>query len=170
MDMIFLGIDPGVSGAVAVLASGTWLIDDMPVLSRVVNGKRRSIYDETALLELVRKRAVIGDVVAFVEDVGGLPGQSAPRAFNFGFGCGLIRMALVAAGGVVIEPVRPQEWKGALRVPTDKKAAIARACELIPDQAHRFNGLAGGDEAQRSGRAEAALIALYGAKRRGFNV
>lgn len=168
--MIFMGIDPGVTGAIAVYASGVWLVDDMPVLTRTVSGKTRSIYDETALLELVRRRAVIGDVVACVEDVGGLPGQSAPRAFNFGFGCGLIRMALVAAGGVVIEPVRPQEWKGALRVPKDKKDAIARACELIPTMAEKFNGLAGGSEAQRSGRAEAALVALYAARRRGAAV
>lgn len=170
--MIFIGIDPGVSGAIACYlpyrGPQAWLLDDMPTLTRTVAGKSRTIYDETALLETLRQRTII-DAVAYVEDVGGLPGQSAPRAFSFGFGCGLIRMALVSCGGCSIEPVKPQVWKGALRAPKDKKASIARACELLPHLADRFNGKAGGSEAQRSGRAEAAMIALYGARTRGFN-
>jgi len=164
--MIIIGIDPGLSGAIAVKTSTGWFLVDMPTLTTVVGKKKRAIYDQGLLLDKLRRCARPGvHTVAYVEEVGGMPGQSAPRAFNFGFGCGLIRMALVASG-IAIEPVRPQEWKSALRVPKDKRASIARACELLPYIADRFDGRSGGSEAQRSGRAEAAMIALYGSQRR----
>jgi crossover junction endodeoxyribonuclease RuvC len=167
---MIIGIDPGVSGAIATYLpnSDLWTIEDMFTLTKTVSGKSRTIYDENNLMECFRGYQMIGRdyLHAFVEDVGGLPGQSAPRAFSFGYGCGLIKMALVA-NEIPVDMVKPQVWKGAMRAPKDKAASIARACELIPSAVSQINKKPG-DLAQRSGRAEAALIALYGARQKGL--
>jgi crossover junction endodeoxyribonuclease RuvC len=63
----------------------------------------------------------------------------------------------VAAGmRIPYSLVIPQTWKKALGVPADKNAARARACQLFPNMASKFARV------KDDGRAEAALIALFG--------
>lgn len=135
--MIVIGIDPGKTGALCAMEAGR-IVDliDMPE-------------DVRAVARWLRPAR------AFLEKVGGLPGQSAPAAFNFGHHCGQLEMILNWQVG---EPtlVRPQRWKGDLRVPRDKKLSRARASELLPAEAHRWPLV------KHDGRAEAAMIALWG--------
>lgn len=134
--MIVLGIDPGKTGALCAMEDGRIVeLIDMP--------------DEHGLRAYFGPYGRYSDKV-FVEKVGGLPGQSAPRAFGFGFHCGLIH------AWAMPNYVTPQRWKADLVVPRDKKLAQARATELMPAQAHRW------PLAKHHGRAEAALIALWG--------
>lgn len=169
--MIVLGIDPGVDGAVARIERvGPQVYVDVvniPTLqkegrNRAGGLKMKRVVDVAALLDLLAKQAVLGAEMAFVEDVGGLPGQSGPASFVFGFGAGLIRAGLHAAA-VPVTYVSSARWKGDMRAPKDKKASIMRACELLPLYAPHFQ--TGGDEAKRSGRAEAAMIGLWGLNR-----
>lgn len=148
-----LGIDPGLSGALALYEDGALEIHDIPVLTI---GTKRQI-DEYALARLIDSLSSrIGCV--WLEQVGTRPGEGAVGAFSFGKGYGLIR-GICAANFLTINDVTPQVWKRALRVSGDKDESRARASALFP----RFGQL--WPLKKHDGRAEAAMIALYGAQR-----
>lgn len=142
-----LACDPGLKGAFCLFDAGKIIwVKDMPVVR--IKGKSR--------LDFSGLRSFIPHWLhAFViEDVSGAPGQSAPSAFNFGYGVGYL-VATAEARGVKVIKIRPAEWKPAMKVPADKKLARARATELFPDDACRWARV------KDDGRAEAAMLALY---------
>lgn len=155
---MILACDPGLGGAFCfyVPAIGRMDIAPMPTFLRTMVGKKtkRRTLDEHALFDLVGSYAKEGAVHLYIEQVGGMPGQSAPAAFNFGVGYGAVRMAAISAG-LTIEAVPPATWKSIMKVPRDKKGARQRASEMIPT--HRHLWPAAGDD----GKAEAALLALF---------
>lgn len=152
-----LACDPGLGGALCFYDPklGRMEVDDMPTFTKKTgkSAKRRTL-DEHALFDLVGKWKAEGAVHLYIEAVGGLPGQSAPAAFNFGSGYGAVRMAAIAHG-LSIEAVPPATWKTALRVPSNKHGARQRASEMIPTHRHLW------PRVKDDGRAEAALLALY---------
>ena len=151
--MRILGVDPGAYGAVALL-DGPRLIDlaDMPIL-KIRRGKTdKAEIDGYALIRLLEGMRCDA---AFVEQVGGLPGQSASAAFNFGRAAGAVEYQLKALG-IAVTMVPPATWKKALRVNPGKDGARALACRLWPTSATEFRRVKDAD------RAEAALIAEYG--------
>jgi len=158
--MILLAADPGVSGAIAVFDGRDLRVIDMPVVQRESGGNLRRYIDEHVMVKTMMREAMFGAEDIFVEQVGGMPGQSASRAFNFGWGYGALRTAAIAAD-LALHAVPPGVWKRAMRAPADKGAAIGRANELFPTFAHLWAKGTGSNE-QRSGRAEAAMLALYG--------
>ena len=68
-----------------------------------------------------------------------------------------IAKACVDALGVAVTLVTPAKWKATLRVPADKSASRQRAAQLWPGLAGTFARV------KDDGRAEAAMIGLYGA-------
>jgi len=158
MSALVLGIDPGVSGAVALLTAEGALIDvvDMPTLSDGTGGKR-SI---NAPLLAARVRAW-GAGLAFVEFVGARPGEGAVGAFSFGRCRGVIEGTLGALA-VPVQMVAPSWWKRRVGIPpgADKKdAARSEAIRRWPGKADLFA------RKKDDGRAEAALIAVAGMAR-----
>lgn len=156
--MIFLAVDPGLTGAVAEYNTVTdhLVVHDMPVTEREFSGKKRKVMDEEATVRLI-SGASLWATHFIIERVGGMPGQSGPGAFTFGYGCGVL-MTAARCNGFIIERVEPSRWKAALRVPADKNRARERASELMPKWSHLW------PLKKHDGRAEAALLALYGAK------
>jgi len=149
--MVLIGIDPGASGAIAKLINGKLAgVWDMPVLE--VRGKRRT--DANALASIVRE---ISADHAYIEEVGAMPGQGVTSMFSFGRSAGIIE-GVLAALLVPVTPVRPAQWKMALRVPAGKDGARARATQLLPEAAQHWQ------RKKDDGRAEAAMIALWGHK------
>jgi hypothetical protein len=153
-----LGIDPGLSGGLAVIGpDGLWL-EPMP---RTVDGD----------LDLDELRRLIGDWYgeisnAFVEKVHAMPKQGVSSMFTFGRSYGAI-LGMLAAFDIHVVHVRPQEWQkemheGFAGEPKDRsRAAFA---ELFPGvNAKRTPKCKGPDE----GLVEAALIAEFG-RRKGF--
>jgi crossover junction endodeoxyribonuclease RuvC len=157
--MKFIACDPGLGGALCYYEPklGRMDVEPMPTFKVTQQGKKtnRQKIDEHALYDLIRKWADEGATHIYIEQVNGIPGQSAPAAFNFGAGYGAIRMAAIACG-LAVEAVLPAEWKAVLHVPRDKKGARQRASQMIPT--HRHLWAKAGDD----GKAEAALLALYG--------
>lgn len=150
---MIIGIDPGLSGAVAFYNAFTreMSVVDMPV-SPGTKGKtdlmHRVLYDHLAGLP---------PCDAWVENVGAMPGQGVSSMFRFGQTVGAIHMA-VAATGHSLRLVTPAKWKGYFGLVKDKGAARCLAAQRFPACADLFKRV------RDDGRAEAALIALYGAE------
>lgn len=139
------------SGALAVYDdNGELCIYDMPVYER--NKTKR--VDVAALAGIIKNEtidyAVIEQVNAF--------GMGASSAYNFGWSCGVVE-GVLGALKVPFYYVTPQVWKKALQCPKEKDSARARASQLFPDQKENWWPLK-----KHDGRAEAAMIALYGIK------
>lgn len=159
--MLILSADPGLTGAIASYDTvlGDLKVHDMPVLKKATATSVRHVLDEVEILVLLGMYGDLGAKHFFLEQVNGMPGQSAPRAFNFGWGYGALRVAVMASG-MQLHTVPPATWKNAMRAPKDKLSSIQRASELMPHNAALW-AKGTGDQAQRSGRAEAAMLALY---------
>lgn len=155
--MILLGIDPGLDGAIAMLAGDELFIADMPTLTIERNGAARRDVDLHALLGIFRDAAQRG-AVAWVEQVGARPTDGSAQAFTFGKGYGAILMGL-AACAVPVNYAAPAVWKRALSVTKEKDSSRARASELMPNHAGLWK------LKKHDGRAEAALIAEYGRRK-----
>ena len=153
--MIVAGVDPGLSGAVALLdaASGAVIdIFDMPTLALSRGGKNKRELDPHSLAGALGRDRIAH---AFVELVGAMPGQGVSSVFSFGKSYGVV-IGVLATLGVPMTFVAPQVWKRALQVPAAKDGARARASQLMPAAAAHWPLV------KHDGRAEAALIATYG--------
>jgi crossover junction endodeoxyribonuclease RuvC len=161
--MIICGIDPGLDGAVAFVLNEQMGLDvsDMPTFSLVRNKKNKREVDAVLLADLLDD---VRPNHAFVEQVGAMPGQGVSSVFAFGRGYGIV-IGVLAALKIPHTFVPSPRWKRTLRVPSSKDGARSRASELMPHAAYNWKLV------KHDGRAEAALIALYGYREmRNFNV
>ena len=148
-----LGVDVGISGAVAVLVGGKLVeVFDMPTVSKVVSGKKRTRIDARELFELVNMYKADH---AFVEMVAARPNQGVSSMFAFGQASGIAE-GVCASVTPNVTGVRPQTWKKHFRLSSDKGRSREMAKEIWPDLADRFKRV------KDDGRAEAALIGLWG--------
>lgn len=158
--MVVLGIDPGLHGAVAILeieggACRMAHIHDMPIAAGP-KGKVDLLH--VALIEILRS---VPPSICWVEQVGAMPGQGVSTMFRFGKTAGAIHCA-VAAAGHELRLVTPAVWKKHFGITADKDGARSLASQRIPSLAPAFVRVKDAD------RAEAALIALYGAEKAGM--
>lgn len=152
---IVIGVDPGLSGAICVLSESGVTTFDMPTVE-VKKGKTlKRRLDVANLLFLVRNLTDGTRPYVFIEDVGGLPGQSAAGAFSFGVTVGAIQAVLTACD-LPFQAVHPIKWKPALNVRGSKDASRLMASQLWPSCAGQWS------RKKDDGRAEAALIAEWG--------
>ena len=158
MSGVIVGIDPGLSGAlVALHPDGTFAwCHDIPVITA---GTKREI-DEIELARLVDAAGPID--VAVLEKVGVRPGEGTVGAFTFGRGYGLLR-GILRAHFVRIIDVTPATWKKGVGIKTGagKDASRALAKERFQQHAGLFARV------NDDGRAEGALIALWGWEKEG---
>ncbi len=153
-----VGIDPGLSGAVAFIGSDGPEVYDMPTL-RVGKGARRRL-DLVGLCDLLRSMAVSRNLVRFIiETQQPMPGQGVTSTFSTGYGLGAIEGILTALG-VSWRGVRPQEWQRVILAGAageGKDRALMVAERLFPGA--ELRGPRGG---ALDGRADALCIAEYG--------
>ena len=145
-----LGIDNGLEGALAFYNESELMIYDMPALEV----KKRLTLDIQKI-----KGLLVQDRPAhvFIEKLTPMPKVSGLTAFSMGHSEGVM-LGLLTAFNMPYTLVRPAIWKKAMQCEADKDAARARASQLLPAHAHNWQ------RKKDSDRAEAALIALYGAK------
>ena len=141
-----MGLDPGASGAVAFYyPNSPQLISayDVPLVDKQINA--------AALYDLIRN---YGPALAVVEIVHAMPKQGVSSSFNFGKSYGT---ALGVVGSLKIPTVHvsPTKWKKYFALSADKEEARFLAISKWPDSVH-FR------RKKDNGRAEAALLALYG--------
>ncbi len=156
--MILYGLDPGLTGAIALAVNGA-LIDvrDLPVRMEGGGMVKRRI-DSAGLAAIVREwRAQLGvdSEMAVIERVSAMPRQGSASTFSLGHTAGAVEAVMLALG-CPVEFVAPAAWKRAAGLGRDKADSRARASLIYPAQAGFWT------RAKDHGRAEAALLARYG--------
>lgn len=148
--MRILGIDPGITGAVAFLDNGICThVQDLPMLAGEVDGMAL-----WAGLRLAHEMTPI-DMV-FLEETHAMPKTGSMANYSQGFSKGAIVTALRIAS-LPITRVQPSVWKTKLGLRgKDKDFGRRLAMELFPDQVDRISRV------KDHNRAEAMLIARYG--------
>jgi crossover junction endodeoxyribonuclease RuvC len=141
---IILGIDPGISGGMAILA-----IDKSS--ANAVAFAKTTPHDITGLL----RHAKISK--AYIEAVHSMPKQGVASTFKFGMNYGVWQGLLIGLG-IPFERVVPAKWQLAMgcRTRGDKNISKHRAQELFPrlQVTHAI--------------ADALLIAEYGRRKEGM--
>lgn len=147
------GIDPGLSGAIAVLdfQTSTLHLWDTPVNIERVGDKNRKRPDVPGIVDALDTYPIDS---ASIEKVQSTPNDGHVGAFTFGKVTGIVIGAL---GGLDIPftEITPAKWKMQMRVPADKTAARYRASQLFPHCSDAWSRV------MDDGRAEAAIIALH---------
>ena len=130
--MKIIGIDPGLSGAVAILENNSVLnIFDIPVMSE---GKKNKRQLNSALLVSLLKDNIVDneEVVVVVEQVNAMPGQGVTSMFNFGQTFGAIK-GICAALDLPIFFIRPSKWKKHFElINASKDSSRTKVIEMYP--------------------------------------
>ena len=160
---IIIGIDPGVSGALAALEFGrkgvSRVLDviDMPTAPGIKKRKIADAHGVTDWLEGFAPDLTADDWACVIEEVHSMPRDGAVGAFSFGRSCGVLD-GVTAALGLSTVKVRPQRWKEDLDlIGSEKTDSRVMAASLWPSHAELFSRV------KDDGRAEACLIAAWGA-------
>jgi crossover junction endodeoxyribonuclease RuvC len=154
---LIAGIDPGLSGAIALFDPSTREfrdVIDMPTHEIKVNRKikrRLDLIDLASFLDNISKELAY----AVIENVSALPRQGVTSGFNFGYATGAIT-GIFAANFIPLHRVHPSTWKREMKLTGGKDGSRARASEMFPRSAHFW------PLKKHDGRAEAALLAYYG--------
>ena len=141
-----LAVDPGKNGAFAVLET-----EEMSVTT----------YDMPWTLD--EKRSLISDIgrvtCAWVERPFYPRMIGIKNAVTIAQAYGELKTCLFFAGIPTFE-VDPSTWKKSMHLSTDKNASRALASQYFPDAADQWSRV------RDDGRAESALIAYYGARKK----
>ena len=130
--MKIIGIDPGLSGAIAILENSKVLnIFDMPVMSEGKKNKRQ--LNSAQLVSLLKENMEHNEeIVVVVEQVNAMPGQGVTSMFNFGQTFGAIK-GVCAALELPIFFVRPSKWKKHFElINSSKDSSITKSIEMYP--------------------------------------
>lgn len=145
--MIVAGIDPGLTGAIALAGDGYLAVEDMPVMGsgrqKVVNGAAL-----TGTLKGWRPD------VAVIERVHAMPKQGVVSSFRFGQALGTVE-GIVLGLGISVRYVTPQTWKKHFHLSSDKEMSRMAAIRFYPRIADQLS------RKKDDGRAEALLIARW---------
>lgn len=174
---LYIGIDPGLTGAIARIADG-----EPARVFDLIGSKGMLDFDSLniAMLEAFRAGALYESITVVIENVHAMPGQGVVSMFGFGRTMGRIEGVLegyrVGFNPFVVY-VDPREWKKefALLLPRRQKGdpkvskaekesrrremktkARLTAIELFPELASQLNLV------KHDGRAEALLMAEWG--------
>jgi len=143
-----LGLDPGLSGAYALIDDHDILAEPFPLAGKQLD-----------LAELYREWRTLDPEIAIIESVHAMPGQGVTSMFSFGRGLGQIE-GVLAALEIRLEYVTPQAWKKLVLAGTakDKTAAVEYATRAFP--AVRL--VRPGCRKPHDGCADALCLAEYG--------
>ena len=161
--MIVLGVDPGLTGAMALMSGrGLVSVTDLPVMMRGAGtGSVKNQIDGTALYTTMREllapydRQEIMVVIELQQAMGG--GMNASAVFSLGLTAGIIE-GVVAARALPHELVQPAAWKKAMGLSAKGKDAKAQSVAM----AKRYYPDAPLNLVKHHNRAESILLARWG--------
>ena len=153
--MKIIGIDPGLSGAIAILENNKVLnIFEMPVMSEGKKNKRQM--NSAQLVKLLKDNISKNeDVSVIVEQVNAMPGQGVTSMFNFGQSFGILK-GICSSMQLPMYFVRPAKWKKYFNlINSEKDASRTRAIEIFPYFSNQLS------RKKDSNKADAILIANF---------
>ena len=153
--MKIIGIDPGLSGAIAVLENNKVLnLFDMPVMSEGKKNKRQ--LNSAHLVNLIKENINLDEEVSVVvEQVNAMPGQGVTSMFNFGQSFGILK-GVCTAMQLSMYFVRPAKWKKYFNLlNSEKDASRTRAIEIFPYFSSQLS------RKKDTNKADAILIASF---------
>lgn len=184
--MIAIGIDPGISGAIAIIGVdkekryikvGSFPILKIPLTTKTKSGKQKEKseldivalknYLDNTLTTLISESnstLPISPIVAAIEAVSAMPGQGVVSMFNFGDNFGqlkaFLRLYQFQKNPVHLALVRAQSWKKVILkdISKDKNAAIFYVQNKYPEINLLPSARA---RLPHSGMAEAICLAEY---------
>lgn len=150
---LFVGIDPGLFGAVAALREdgsleGIW---DTPTLCVIGGKKVKRHFYIGVMAEILRK---LCPCRAALENVHSMPKQGVTSSFCFGRGLGTWE-GILAALQIPVHMVAPYKWKQATMegMGWQKDASRVRGLQLFPDAPLQLK--------KHHGRGDALLMAYW---------
>ena len=153
--MKIIGIDPGLSGAIAILENNKVLsLFDVPVMSEGKKNKRQ--LNSAQLVSLLKENISSDEEVAVVvEQVNAMPGQGVTSMFNFGQTFGAIK-GVCAALALPIFFVRPSKWKKHFElINSSKDSSRTKVIEMYPSLSSQLS------KKKDVNKSDAILIARY---------
>lgn len=144
--MIYLGFDPGFSGAWGMINHHGEYVG----CGDMINNGKHILTDE--VMHEILKARMGDDIEVAIELVSSMPRQGVASTFKFGMAFGAT-IALAERLHCPFHFVTPRVWKKDLGLDSDKNHSLALARELWPD--------APISRQKDNGRAEALLIAEW---------
>lgn len=145
----FIGIDPGKSGAIAVITKDKQIVE-------------LASFSKEEYLRILRHYGEL-DSVCCLEHVASMPGQGVASTFAFGENFGWIQ-GVMEAMHCSYQLVRPRVWKKDFSL-NDSKQLSTEACRrLFPDAGDRLHKTPKSKK-DDDGLAEALLMAEYARRR-----
>lgn len=143
---VSIGIDPGKTGAIAVM-------DDDGILCL----EPFNVDKYVDVLSYVGRSTSAKDIKVCLEKVGAMPGQGVVSMFNFGHNLGVIE-GILSALRIPYQLVPPQTWKKEFSLTGDKAKSIEVCKKLFP-----WVDLRATERSRKpsDGLAEALLMAEY---------
>ena len=153
--MRIIGIDPGLSGAIAIL-DDLKISDmfDMPVMPEGKKNKKQ--LNSAQLVKIIKGHILSNDnTFVIVEQVSAMPGQGVTSMFNFGQTFGAIK-GICASLNLPIFYIRPAKWKKHFDlINSSKDASRTKVIEMYPSISERLS------KKKDVNKADAILIARY---------
>ena len=154
--MKVIGIDPGLSGAIAIMEDKKVLKTyDMPVMAEGKKNKRQ--LNSAQLVNIIKNniKKEEEEVVVVVEQVNAMPGQGVTSMFNFGQSFGAIK-GVCAALELPIFFVRPSKWKKYFElINSSKDSSRTKVIEMYPSLSDQLT------RKKDVNKSDAILIARY---------
>ena len=153
--MIIVGIDPGLSGAIAILEDNKVLgIFDMPVMAEGKKNKRQ--LNSSQLVNIITDNTdKTKEIAVIVEQVNAMPGQGVTSMFNFGQTFGAIK-GVCAALKLPIFFVRPSKWKKHFElINSSKDSSRTKVIEMYPSLSNQLS------KKKDVNKSDAILIARF---------
>lgn len=147
---VSIGIDPGKTGAIAVMNDNDVFCLEQFSVDRYVD-----------ILSCVGRYISAKDIKVCVEKVGAMPGQGVVSMFNFGHNLGVIE-GILSALRIPYQLVPPQTWKKEFSLTGDKAKSIEVCKKLFPEVDLRATERS---RKPSDGLAEALLMAEYARRR-----
>ena len=153
--MKVIGIDPGLSGGIAILEDKKVLgLYDMPVMAEGKKNKRQ--LNSAELVNIIKNNIKVNEEIAvIVEQVNAMPGQGVTSMFNFGQTFGAIK-GVCAALQLPIFFVRPSKWKKHFElINSSKDSSRTKVIEMYPSLSNQLS------KKKDVNKSDAILIARY---------
>jgi crossover junction endodeoxyribonuclease RuvC len=151
MKRAYVGIDPGLTGAIAVVSDTEAFIQDVPTYKKADGGSEYNFYEMYALLGGLSKNF---QVALSLEQQQAMPKQGVSSTFQTGKGYGAW-LALCWATTPDFQIVSPRKWKKLMGLTNDKEVSRLKAISLYPSLEDKLK------RKKDHNRAEALLLAHY---------